>query len=290
MINDLYLREQLQAKENMLSQTTRFLVQIQKDLEEKNKLLLQANSDIFESINFAIRIQNSLLPDAEILKIFFKDATYKVTQKIGIGGDNIFVKNTNDGIVFGLLDSTGHGIPASLLSISSTLLLRELMTSMEITNPQNLLNLLNNQLHKTYNSGLSSIAHNEGILFSFSSTKKTLTYSSARGKAFILKSFGQILELSFTKNSIGDNANIEFELYDLAIQPKDKLFIYSDGLTDQFGGEKNKKFSRQKLKKLLSEISNENVKIISETVQMESARWKGDNEQTDDVSFMLIEF
>ncbi len=285
-----YFKEQLQAKEDMLAQTTRFLVQIQKDLEKNNDELSLANKEIFESISFASLIQNSLLPDADILKIFFKDASYKVMQQIGIGGDTIFIKNTNKGVVFGLLDSTGHGVPAALLSISGTLLLKELMTSMEIDNPKTLLNLLNHQLHKTFNNSRSSIAHKEGIIFSYSSTRNNLTYSSAKGKALLLRQTGEIEELTNTKKSIGDEANTEFELFEIRVEAGDKLIIYSDGLTDQFGGEKNKKFSRERLKTLLTKMSTKNASSLVKIIEGEFASWKKENKQTDDVSFMIIEF
>jgi sigma-B regulation protein RsbU (phosphoserine phosphatase) len=285
-----YLKEQLQAKEDMLAQTTRFLVQMQNDLEEKNKELSLVNKDIFDSISFASLIQKSLLPDTDILKIFFKDASFRVMQQLGIGGDTIFIKNTNKGVVFGLLDSTGHGIPAALLSISGTLLLKELMTSMEIDNPQTLLNLLNFQLHKTFNNSKSSIAHKEGIIFSYCSTKNTLTYSSAKGKALLLKATGEINELPNSKLSIGDEPNAAFELFEISISPGDKLIMYSDGLTDQFGGDNNKKFSRERLKKLLSNKSGETASDIVKAVEEEFARWKGINGQTDDASFMILEF
>jgi serine phosphatase RsbU (regulator of sigma subunit) len=285
-----YLKEQLQAKEDMLAQTTRFLVQIQKDLEDKNKALILANKEIFDSISFASLIQNSLLPDIDILKIFFKDAAYKVMQQIGIGGDTIFIKNTNKGVVFGLLDSTGHGIPAALLSISGTLLLRDLMTSMEIDSPQTLLRLLNYELHKTFNNSRSSIAHKEGIIFSYSSDKNQLTYSSAKGKALLLYKTGEIEELANTKKSIGDDVNSEFELFELRVKPGDKLIIYSDGLTDQFGGDKDKKFSRERLKKLLSNTLSKSADSLVMSIADEFLAWKSDNKQTDDVSFMIIEF
>jgi len=285
-----YFKEQLQAKEDMLAQTTRFLVKIQEDLEGKNKELSLANKDIFDSISFASLIQNSLLPDTDILKIFFKDASYKVIQQIGIGGDTVFIKNTNKGVVFGLLDSTGHGIPAALLSISGTLLLKELMTSMEIDNPQTLLNLLNFQLHKTFNNSKSSIAHKEGIIFSYCSTKNTLTYSSAKGKALLLTTTGEIKELPNSKLSIGDEPNAAFDLFEVNVTSGDKLIMYSDGLTDQFGGDNNKKFSRERLKKLLIYKSGESASNIVEALEEEFLKWKGINMQTDDASFMILEF
>ncbi len=285
-----YLKEQLQAKEDMLAQTTRFLVQMQKDLELKNNELSLANKDILDSIGFASLIQNALLPDVDVLKIFFKDASYKVKQQIGIGGDTIFIKNTNKGVVFGLLDSTGHGIPAALLSISGTLLLKELMTSMEIDNPQTLLNLLNFQLHKTFDNSKSSIAHKEGIIFSFSSVQQKLTYSSAKGKALLLRPTGEIEELGHSKKSIGDEANAEFELFEIHTKPGDKLIMYTDGLTDQFGGERNKKFSRERLKEVLRKSSTKSAGTVVKAIEEEFTAWKSENNQTDDVSFMVIEF
>ena len=285
-----YLKEKLQAKEDMLAHTTDFLIQIQNNLEEKNTELQLANKDIFDSISFASLIQNALLPDVEVLKIFFKDASYKVMQKIGIGGDSVFVKNTNKGVVFGLLDSTGHGIPAALLSISGTLLLKELMTAMEIDNPKTLFNLLNYQLHNAFSNNKSSIAHQEGVIFSYSSTENRLTYSSAKGKALLLHTNGEIDELVNTKNSIGDDLNSEFELFKIDVVPGDKLIIHSDGLTDQFGGSENKKFSRKRLKKFLNQLGGDNASTISKKIEDEFTLWKNNNKQTDDVSFIVIEF
>lgn len=290
MIETSYFKEQLQAKEDMLAQTTRFLVQIQKDLEQKNTVLDAVNREIFESISFASLIQNSLLPDPDILKVFFKDAGYRVIQQIGIGGDTVFIKNTNKGVVFGLLDSTGHGVPAALLSISGTLLLKELMTSMEIDNPKVLLNLLNYQLHTTFNNSRSSIAHKEGIIFSYSSLQNQLSYSSARGKAILINYSGEIQDLPNTKKSLGDEANSQFDIFHLKVNSGDKIILYSDGLIDQFGGDSDKKFSRERLKRLIFENTNLNASDLNMLIETEFFKWKKGNKQTDDVSFMIIEF
>lgn len=285
-----YFKEQLMAKEEMLAQTTRFMLQIQENLKAKNLELQNANKDIFDSINFASLIQKSLLPDIEILKIFFKDASYKVIQQIGIGGDTVFIKNTSKGIVFGLLDSTGHGIPAAMLSISGTLLLKELMTSMEINHPNTLFNLLNYQLHNTFNQGKASIAHQEGIICSYSTAQKTLSYSSARGKAILMRASGEIEKLNNSKKSIGEEANADFELFETEVKLGDKLILFSDGLTDQFGGEKNKKFSKDRLVKLLESNTSKGANELSDAIEQEFLLWKNANPQTDDVSYMVIEF
>lgn len=82
--------------------TTKFLVDSQKTLDEKNKELTNSYQEIFDSVTFAGLIQQSLLPDINVLKIFFKDAAFRAMQQISIGGDTVFIKNTHKGVMFGL--------------------------------------------------------------------------------------------------------------------------------------------------------------------------------------------
>lgn len=284
-----FYKEQLQAKENMLSSTSRYLMEIQSALKEKNEEILEINNGIFESIQFAELIQKSLLPDIEVLKIFLKGATYSVVQQIGIGGDTVFIKNTSHGVLFGLFDSTGHGVPAAMLSISGVLMLNELTSSINIETPGALVKLLNYRLNNTFNSS-QSVAHMEGAMYFYSSKTKKLTYCSAKGKALYIPFSGEIVELPYTKHSIGENPSYEYEDYDLDFQEGDKLLLYSDGLIDQFGGDFDKKFTRLRLKQLLSDNRNKTVDELKGVLMLEHNNWKKNKQQTDDLSFMIIEF
>ena len=194
-----FYKEQLAAKEEMLAMTTKFLVDMQHSLEERNKELTEAYQGIFDSVQFAGLIQKSLLPDVNVLKIFFKDAVFRVIQQISIGGDTVFIKNTNKGIMFGLLDATGHGIPGAMLSIAGSLMLNELTSSMEIDNPKILTRLFNYQLHNTFNKDGYSIGHMEGTICYFSPMSNKLIYCSAKGKGFYIPASGDIQPLSNTK-------------------------------------------------------------------------------------------
>jgi len=285
-----YYREQLQAKEDMLARTTEFLSQTQNLLVEKNLRLLKSQRDIFDSIEFAKLVQTSLLPDPRILKIFFSDAEYKVSQQIGIGGDTIFIKSTNSGVVFCLLDATGHGIPAAMLSISGSLILNDITTSLEIDDPSVLLKLLNYRLHTTFNNNNQSIAHFEGTAFYYSTKNNTLSYSSAKGKVFLQNSQGEIISLASSKISIGESPYSEFVRFELPFKKGEKILLFSDGLTDQFGGEQDKKFTASRLKQTVLNHPDKNVTELKEIIYQEHLTWKGNNEQTDDLSFKLIEF
>ncbi len=274
----------------MLAMTTNFLVDMQKSLQEKNKEITETNREIFESVKFAGLIQTALLPDVNVLKIFFKDATFKVIQQISIGGDTVFIKNTFKGIMFGLLDATGHGIPAAMLSISGLLMLNEITTSMEVDSPKLLAKLFNYRLYNTFNKENFSIGHMEGTICYFSSLNNKLVYYSAKGKGFYIPFIGNIKQLSNTKNAIGDSSETEFENFEIDVIVGDKLLLYSDGLVDQFGGESNKKYSRKRLKQLLEQIRNKNVNEMAVSIESEHIKWKGLNIQTDDICFKLIEF
>lgn len=281
--------EQLHAKEAMLASTSSYLLQIQHLLEEKNKEVSDRNSEIFNSINYAEIIQKSLLPNEDVLKVYVKDALYRVIQQIGIGGDSIFIKNSNQGVAFGLLDATGHGVPAAMLSISGTLMLNELTSSMDIDNPRVLMKLLNYRLNSTFNSNLS-IAHLEGTLCFFSPKNNTLSYSSAKGKIFHITAKGDVHELPSTKKSIGENTLSDFDCFSINFKSGDKLFLCSDGLTDQFGGSNDKKFSKARLKAILSEHYDKIVSDLDIIIYDEHIKWKKNALQTDDISFMLIQF
>ena len=281
--------EQLRAKEAMLASTTNYLLHTQHLVEEKNKEISDINSEIFKSINFAKIIQKSLLPNKDVLKVYVKDVTYRVIQQIGIGGDSIFIKNSNQGIAFGLLDATGHGIPAAMLSISGTLILNELTSSMDIDNPGVLIKLLNYRLNSTFNSGLS-LAHLEGTICFYSPKNNTLNYSSAKGKIFHISIKGVVIELPCTKRSIGENILSDFDSFSIDFKVGDKLFLCSDGLTDQFGGSNDKKFSKARLKTILSEYYNKSVNDLDKIIYDEHIKWRKNSLQTDDLSFMIIQF
>jgi len=285
-----YYLEELEAKDDMLARTTNYLSQIQSSIIEKNLHLNELQKGISDSINFAKLIQTSLLPDVSILKVFFKDAAFKIFQKIGIGGDTVFIKNTNSGVVFCLLDASGHGVSGSMLSISGTLILNDIISSIEIDDPAVILKFLNYRLHQTFKNDKNSIANFDGTVFCYSSINNRLSYSSARGKGFLIDSRNDIISLENTKVSIGENLNSNFNTCNISFEKGNKLILFTDGLIDQFGGDHNKKYSTSRLKKLLSNNTGKTASELTEIISDEYLSWKGDGSQTDDVSFKVIEF
>ncbi len=286
-----YYKEQLQAKEDMLARTTNYLIETQNDLEEKNKKISELYKDTLDSIDVAQHIQESLLPDVNILKSYFKNAAYFIKQKALVGGDTIFIKNNNEGVQFGLLDATGHGIPAAMLSISCTLLLRELSSSVELKDPKSLLNLLDYQLEKAFDiDNKLSVAQAEGIILGYCSKDNTLNYCSAKGKGFLVSKSGEIVELASIKKSLGDLNKVKLYNISIDLEEVQKLIIYSDGLTDQFGGENDTRFTKKRFKNLITEHFDKDAETFANIIAQEYQTWRDDTAQTDDISFIIIDF
>lgn len=288
-MNIEYYREQLLAKEDMLARTTKYLIETQDNLIKKSNLIEEVNRNLFESIGFANLIQKALLPDMSALKTKMRDGDYRVINQIGIGGDSVFIKDTEDTITFGLLDATGHGIPAAMLNISAILILAELFAASMQNSPAEIIAELHKRLHSTFNQH-QSIAHLEGTLCRYFPKENQISYCCAKGKGIRITSDGQVIDLHFSKYSIGEDLQANYETHSLTCNAGDKLILYSDGLTDQFGGEKNKKFSKRRLKDLLIANSNHSASELSEIISKSHAEWKGHYEQTDDISFMILSF
>ncbi|MCW3105068.1 MAG: protein serine/threonine phosphatase [Bacteroidetes bacterium] len=270
--------------------TTRYMMELQNELENKNRELSETHQHIFSSIRFAGMIQGSLMPDASLLNSLFAGADFKVIQQIGIGGDSVFIKQTGNNVMFGLFDCTGHGIPGAMLSISGSLILNELMTRSPQADPEVIVKELSALLFKTFRNDSYSIAHMEGSFFSFSTETGQLSYCGARAKGLYMKNDGSIMELASGKNALGELPAGEFERFELDYAKGAKLVLYSDGLTDQFGGDNNKKFTRSRLKKILVEHAGEDASTLCKTIEGAHNDWKNNNEQTDDVSFLVIKF
>jgi phosphoserine phosphatase RsbU/P len=272
----------------MLAMTTGYLLEAQRVLTEKNREISEINRSVFESIGFAEVIQSSLLPDVQVLRSKVADADYRVLNQVGIGGDTVFVKDFPNAVLFGLFDATGHGVPAAMLSISGQLMLSELVSG-GILQPEMAIHQLNLRLSGTFNRSLS-LAHMEGIACLYEPENNTLTYCSARGKAICIPAAGEVKDLSYDKVSIGEDPSAQYWSHSAKCSPGDKLLLYSDGLTDQFGGDRDKKYSRRRLKAFLSQNRNLAAGALCEALHATHDEWKESTAQTDDVSFLIAEF
>lgn len=275
----------LQYRKNSYKTKTNLILQAQNDeIKEKNK-------NIMDSILCAKNIQQAILPDDEKLKNVFNEAFVLSRARDVVSGDFYWFAERDEKILIAAVDCTGHGVPAAFLNVLGNTLLNQIVHESNVLSPSKILEQLNDHVIDSLKSNKVYIQIDDGMdiaLCMFDKNTKKLSYAGAkRPLYFIHKS-----ELNVVK---GDHYPVGGMLYDtkrnyhqheLQLQSNDLIYMFTDGIVDQFGGESNKKFMYGRLKKLLNEIVGLPLEEQKEAIENELINWQGNNEQTDDMLFI----
>ena len=254
------------------------------ELGIKNKTIEHQKKEITDSINYAKRIQNAILPDLNLMKTELKNSFVLYEPKDIVSGDFFFFKKQQDEISIACADCTGHGVPGAFMSMIG---MKELQIANEKYNtPSEILHFLNIQIKETLKqNNIDGTRDGMDIAFCKITGTKVL-YSGANRPLWILKKEAtSIEEVKSTKVAIGgftDNDQ-HFENHTIECNAGDTLYMFSDGYADQFGGNQNKKLTTKKLKNLLLSFQNETMEYQHSILKSFILEWRGENEQIDDV-------
>lgn len=253
----------------------------------------QHNLNITDSINYARRIQEAILPDEDHIRRFFKNSFAINKPKDIVSGDFFWIHELipQREYIIALADCTGHGVPGAMMSIIGHSLLNDIVENE--TDPARILGLLNREIikslrqksHSDTSDGMDvSIVHIDLI-------KLEVTFSGAYHHLYWMN--GSLNILKGDRQPIGglyhDN-NRNFTNHHFQVQPGDSLYLLSDGYIDQFGGPKNKKFMSHRLTELIERSHKYSMQAQSFIYEKTFEEWRGGNEQIDDVSLIGIKF
>lgn len=257
------------------------------EVEQQNRLIQQQKNEITDSINYAQRIQQAILPfrnDIAVEQLFI---LYK--PKDIVSGDFYFYRKTSNGYLMAVADCTGHGVPGAFMSLIGSKELKEITE--QTSEPGMILHRLNKAVKQTLkqNSGDSTrdgmdivIVHVEGERVTYAGANRPLWYVS--GDRSVLH------ELKATKHAIGgltENTQ-EFAEQLLELKQGDMIYLSSDGFADQFGGEKGKKLTTKKMKDELLRISGDDIARQESHLEQVLESWRGNLEQLDDICVIGI--
>lgn len=252
-----------------------------------NKIKEQQN-ELNNSIEYANLIQkNLLLESIDNLNnsfnhfIFFK-------PKSKVGGDFFWCHNIDSNkTIFLLGDCTGHGIPGAFLSMITITLLNQLVIQENEIDPSTVLNKLNSGLIKNFGkyNFMNSLKDSlDCAVCLFDKKNKKVIFSGAKSSIIISsKSSNEIKEYKGDKYNIGEREGIIFTEIEFDYLNEDLFYFFSDGYYDQFGGNNNKKFTKNAFKHLIKNISNYSMDDQKYMIAKNFNDWIGSNEQTDDV-------
>jgi serine phosphatase RsbU (regulator of sigma subunit) len=265
-------------------------------LERKNteiasqKLIIEEkNKDIIDSIKYAERLQKTILPPMKIINEIVPDSFVFFKPKDIVSGDFYWIERTKDGILFAVIDCTGHGVPGAMMSLVGNNLLNKIVKEKGITSPQRILNELVTELFLALRQDADEIKANDGMDLTvclFHPEQNKLTYAGAFNPVLIARN-NEIVELKTDKFSIGKYAyehKFTYKEQSFDLQKNDVVYLSTDGYSDQFGGDKGKKLMRKNFYLLLQKISHLPKEQQILKIEENFNNWKGEYEQLDDIT------
>lgn len=266
----------LREKEETLSR-----IEIEKvDLELKNK-------SITDSLNYAQRIQEALLPSENYFRGYFKESFIFYKPKDIVSGDFYWIGEDAGKIFIVAADCTGHGVPGALMSMIGHELLDKIINIDKILKPAKVLEIMSKGLEKIFSreKNVGTIIHDgmDIAICLVDKEKRRIQFSGAFLPLYIIRD-NRMIEVKGDKLALGMNpegvsyTNTEMDLFD-----DDMLYLFTDGYVDQFGGSENKKFMYRRFRYLLMTIYrfpvNDQKSIIEENIKT----WIGTTSQIDDM-------
>lgn len=271
---------------------------LEEKVKERTKTIEEQKNKITDSITYARKIQESLLPSERLIKQYFPESFVFYRPKDIVSGDFYWIAcpstdekgNRNEKIFIAAADCTGHGVPGAFMSMIGKTLLGEIVNTKKIFKPSDILQELNKGIIESLNQDTDKEdIQSDGMditVCQIDYNAKTVEFSCANHIVFIVK--GDTIEMvEGDIYSIGGLFTIlqkpTFSNHNIAIEDEMSIYLFSDGFQDQFGGEKGQKFMLNRFKELVFSIRHlpmeEQRNILRETHE----KWRGNTRQIDDV-------
>ena len=255
-----------------------FLINEQKaEVEEKNQ-------EITDSITYAKRIQDAILPPSLELNKHLKDGFVLYKPKDIVAGDFYWLEVIDDVVFYAAADCTGHGVPGAMVSVVCHGALNRAVREFKLTNPADILNKVRELVVEAFNTSSDNIKDGMDIaLCALNFETNQLTFSGANNSLYII-SKGVLREIKANKQPIGRYVTSEpFTKHEIQLIKGDTVYVFTDGYADQFGGDKGKKFKYEPFREML--LANQTKSMDDQKMFLDKTFevWKGELEQVDDV-------
>ena len=264
-----------------------------RDIRERLRLRAEIdrkNRDLVDSIRYAERIQKAMVPDPSAWGDGAPEHFVFFRPRDVVSGDFHWFASRNGILLAAAADCTGHGVPGALMSMIGATLLNTIVNERGINDPAQVLGALREGVAKAMGSEPYGVDANgmDVALIAYDPSNGLLRFAGAQLPCMLVKSTpagAELLELAADRMPIGQHVkqHVPFTLRETRLQRGDALYLFTDGVPDQFGGPRRKRFTRAQLRTLLQEIGplsmNEQLAVIDRRL----TEWRGDEEQTDDM-------
>lgn len=260
-------------------------VEIQKhEIEFQKSILETKNKEVTDSINYAKRLQDAILPPLSQIKEHLPESFILYQPKDIVAGDFYWMEIVENNILIAAADCTGHGVPGALVSVVCSNALNRAVKEFGILEPGKILDKVRELVIETFEKSESEVKDGMDIsLCLLNKNTKELKWAGANNPLWIVRK-NELIEFKSNKQAIGKiDDPILFTTHTISWQQNDCIYIFTDGLADQFGGPRGKKFKYSQLKEELIMNSQETAEKQLELLMKRIQNWKGNFEQVDDI-------
>jgi len=253
-----------------------------------------AHNIITSSIQYASRIQRSILPSIGLMEQAFANYSVLWQPRDVVGGDIYWCKQWGEGTLFILADSTGHGVPGAFMTLIATGALDLALLEVEPGDPGRIISLMHSHIQEELGQHVENGESDDGLELGacyIPADKKSFIYAGARFPLFIIEN-GEVSLVKGDKKGIGYRGlpvHQEFTNQSIDVIPGRRFFITSDGLIDQVGGPKRRSFGKKRIKNLLLSLSDRPVSNVSNAMLDALKEYQGDEIRRDDLSAIAFE-
>lgn len=296
-LEDIVKRRTEQIQEQKVEiETQRDKILLQKNqVEEQNALIIFQNHTIKQSINYAKEIQQAVLQEDTILQKHFTDSFILFKPKDNVSGDFYWAKeielNHSPHVVICVADCTGHGVPGALLSMLGITMLNEIINDKDIHSPAQILEILRTKFKTTLNTEMERNINSDGMhitLCIINKVSKKLYYSGAFQSLYLIRD-SKATRYNGTHSIIGNYMHEKaFTNTEIELKTNDRLYLFTDGFTDQISGNGEGRFMHKKLLHLLLSYNGQPLIEQQQVLLAEFENWRAGFEQIDDVLIMGI--
>jgi PAS domain S-box-containing protein len=264
---------------------------IELEIEEKNK-------SITESINYAQRIQTAIIPDTDLIMRFLPKSFVLYKPRDVVSGDFPWFFENGENVYIAAVDCTGHGVPGALLSFIGYFILNNIVDHDNGLSAGQILDRLHAQVRKTLKQDTPEANARDGMdiaLCKINSRAKELQYAGAHRPMYFCRE-KEVSQYKGDPKAVGgipikrQKKEDDFVNYSIKVETGDKIFIFSDGLPDQIGGEDGRKYQAKRIRDLIVENSELTMSEYYDFFERDLNLWKGKFKQIDDILLIGIEF
>jgi len=261
---------------------------LNQDIQHKHIALTKANKSIRDSISYAKHIQGAILPRPEIIQHMFPNHFILYQPRDIVGGDFYWVHEHQGRQILVVADCTGHGVPGAFMSLIGQMFLEETIVKQQVTNPAEVLTLMHQKvsrfLNQKYNGNQDGMDmaivtyHTESQRLHFAGAKSSILYTQ---DGDIHKCKGDLFSIGHENYSVP----VTFQQHCLQLSPGTRLYLYSDGFQDQFGGALKKRLGSKRFAQILHDMQHLSLVEQGDKLGQFFHQWRDDgiDTQMDDV-------